>query len=68
MSVVGVSSICHVAAVLRPLAVDRLGGAVVGDRGNHQDHVRVAARQRLTLEIGSRRGRDDLDAVRRLRR
>ena len=66
MSVVGVSSICHSPPSFGRLPSIGCGGAVVGDGGHHQDHVRVAARQRLALEIGSRRGRDDLDAVRRL--
>ena len=44
---VGVSSICHGGAVLRALAVDRLGCPVVGDRRGHQEHIGIRAGERL---------------------
>ena len=57
MSVVGVELDLPGGAVLRALAVDRRGGAVVGDGSGHQDHVGVAACERLALEVGSGRRR-----------
>src|SRR5215207_6820467 len=48
--------------VLRPLAVLRLGRAVVGDGGRHHDQVRVCAGEHLASHVrGGRRG-DELDA------
>ena len=50
-------------AALRPLPVDRLGRPVVGDRGRHQDDVRVGVRESLATKVGGGRRRHDLDAL-----
>ena len=61
MSAVGTRSTLHGSLLLRPLAVDRLRRPVVGDRGRHQDDVRVVAGQGLAAQIGGGRRRHDLD-------
>src|SRR5919197_587940 len=48
--------------VLRALRAERLGGAVVRDRGGHQDKIGIAAGQRRVMQSLGGRRLDHLDA------